>query len=430
MALVYDFVSVDDGLITKSVNGFLPSVAVIPLKKNASDDTQILVKAGDLVKEGQVLARTKDSCIHSSIPGRVEDIVHTQFADGSEGFAAKILLSGSFDYTGKKRRPVDWSGFDSKTLLYIFAEKGVINTFDENIPLNYQIANLHEKSGRILIVRLFSEDPDRLTEGFLTSLYFEKIKTGAEIIAKAMNARGIVFAYDINKGEIDSKLNTLKIPVIAAGFDAKGYPNGFMHELVSNVKENFAGTEFKKIGNRELYTDCITCLNAYNAVVFNEPVINCNIHLTGDCLNSAAVMTVKAGTLLKDLVVQTGNFKRKLGKIVVNGCVTGNSISSLEIPISKEVKSVSFIPENELPDQVTQKCIRCGKCLKICPVSLYPESLYRIYLNKEQKDEHSVLIKQTALLCTECGLCNAVCPSRIPLCQIIKELKQEIKNEK
>ena len=104
-------------------------------------------------------------------------------------------------------------------------------------------------------------------------------------------------------------------------------------------------------------------------------------------------------------------------------------MDSINVPITKCVKSISFLPENQLPDQLQEECIRCGNCQKICPVGLFPESLYRVSLQLNPEDNYVSFTRQTAILCTECGLCNSVCPSRIPLCQIISKLKDKKSEE-
>ena len=125
MRPIYKFVSEDTGLIPKTVSGFIPETVVIPLKKSSQDEIEILVKAGDTVKEGQVIAKSQDTCIHSSIPGTVINIVYSKFADGNEGYAAKIRLEGVFSFTGKKIIEKEWKSKDSSTLIFLMKEGGV-----------------------------------------------------------------------------------------------------------------------------------------------------------------------------------------------------------------------------------------------------------------------------------------------------------------
>lgn len=432
MKPVYNFVSEDSGLITKTVSGFIPETAVIPLKKNNQDDVEILVKAGDEVREGQVIARASDTCIHSSIPGKVENIIRSKFADGSEGYAAKIRLQGVFSFTGKKLLESNWQERDVQNLLFRIKEGGVLNTFSEVVPLNVQIKNLDRSSDRFLIVRLYSEDPSQITDDFVTEHYFEMVKKGIAVTAKAMEAKGVLLVFDSRKPLPEGLEKEFNQEVAFVAMDSRNYPNGFMHEIVSAAKKTLKNSNpaFLTLGNRELFIDSITALNVYNAVVLEKPEITVELHVSGDCLNAGAVMTVKTGTLLRDVVAQTGGFKRHLGKIIINGKLTGNSVSDLDIPVSKEIKSVTFVPSNQLPDQKQQYCIRCGNCLKICPLGLSPETLYRCFTNWDFKDERLELIKKTAVLCTECSLCNSVCPSRLPLSQTIALLKKEKTDEK
>ena len=424
MALIYDFLSEDDGLINHPVNGFLPRKAIIPLKKTDENDIKILVEEGATVSEGQTIAKSHDVSVHASIPGKVESIFVTTFPDGSEGYVAQIKLSGSFSYTGKKQPLVNWQNYDKNTICYMMADKGVVNTFSKTLPLAKLVKN---PDSEILVVRLYSEDPSRVTDGFITSHYFEKIREGALITAKAMDAKALVFAYDINQNVQEAEKPThAGLPVFFVGLDAKSYPCGFSHEIVRQVKNTLKDPLLRKLGNKDLFIDVQTALSVYEAIALGIPVMSRYVHVTGLCLNAAAVTKVKIGTTLSDLAQQCGSFKRKTAKIIINGIVTGNTLASFDVPVSKYVKSVVFMPQSQLPDQKQENCVRCGNCLKICPAGLFPESLYRCATKENEVDEHENLIKQTAVLCTECALCNSVCPSRLPLSQTISSLK--IKN--
>ena len=244
MALIYDFLSEDAGLITKSVTGFFPTVAVIPLK-HTDEDIDILIQKDSAVKEGQLIAKGSECSVHSSLPGKVIDICEQTLADGLKGIVAKIEFSGAFTYTGKKQIPSDWKNYDSNSILMMLKEKGITNTFAKSCCLSNQISNLSETCSRILTVRLFSEDPSRCSDSFITLNFFEKIKTGAYIVAKAMNAKGIVFAYDSSTVFNPDFSDYNQAPVFTVGIDAKSYPCGFMHEIVQAVKNSTKPTQVK-----------------------------------------------------------------------------------------------------------------------------------------------------------------------------------------
>ena len=424
MASVSDFVSEDKGAFSVTVNGFVPRTAYVPFNQGDSAAV-VLVNEGDHVLEGQTIAKGKDSSVQATIPGIVESISVVQFPDGRQGKAAKINLGGTFSYVGKKHGKVNWQSFDASTILLMMAEKGLVNTFEGCESLSGQIKKLHAKSARILAVRLFDDDPSRVTERFIAQIYLKEIVEGSAVIAKAMKANGVVFVYDSKMALdlSDDQKSLFPMPMTNCGVSVEKYPAGFAHDIASSVKKMGAGAPFAEIGNRDLYIDAVTALAAYNAVVLSIPLMERFVHVTGDCLNAGAIMKVKIGTTMGDLAKQCGWFKQQPAKIVVNGIVTGFSVSSLSIPVTKLVKSVAFLPAKKALRQYDEQCIGCGDCRKICPVGLYPDMLFRSFQHGRDGTELEKQYAATSLLCTNCALCNAVCPSRLPLSETAMLLK-------
>ena len=424
MASVSDFVSEDKGAFSVAVNGFVPRTAFVPFNQEDSS-TEVLVHAGDRVEEGQTIAKGKNSSVQATIPGTVESIAVVQFPDGKQGKAAKINLGGTFSFIGKKHEKVKWQAFDASAILLVMAEKGVVNTFEGCVSLPEQIKKLHPKSARLLAVRLFDDDPSRVTERFIAERYWDEILEGSAIIAKAMDANGVVFVHDakMSLAFTDASENLFSAKKAMCSVSVEKYPAGFAHEIASVVKKMNAGHPFAEIGNRDLYIDAVTALAAYDALVLSVPLMERYVHVTGDCLNAGAIMKVKIGTTMGDLARQCGWFKRPPAKIIVNGIVTGFSISSLDIPVTKLVKSVAFLPAKKAVRQYDEQCIGCGDCRRICPVGLYPDMLFRSFQHGREGTELEKQYAATSILCTNCALCNAVCPSRLPLSETAMLLK-------
>lgn len=429
MVLASNFISEDTGLFSTAASGFLPRVAVVPLEEY-SGDAEVLVSEGDSVKEGEVIAKSADRYIHSSVPGRVLRIGGTQYSNGKYGLCAEILLCGSFSYLGKKQPHQEWTNFESATVAFLLKEAGVVDTFGKARSVYGIIKNLQGSFPRIMAVRLFDDDPSRVLERFLAQQYIENIVEGAAVLAKAAKADAVVFACPKSERIETERFSGLfgsSVKVFSVGLDTRKYPAGLMHDIVSAAKKADADGVCAHFGRKDFFVDSRTALDAYRAVALGMPVMSAFVHVTGRCLNSAAIMNVKIGTPLKNIVEQCGGFKHKPAKIIINGIMSGISVSSLDIPVDQTVKSVEFVPAGGVLPPHAELCIRCGSCRSICPVGLWPGNLYRIARLDAPAD--SVLsnkaVSDSAVLCTECGLCNSVCPSRLPLSQTIVILKEK-----
>ena len=453
MVSAYNFKSPDEGKFTLAANAFLPSHCVVPL------DGEILTSEGEQVKEGQVIAKTKDIYIHAPVSGVVEKISAGVFSSGKKGLCAKIALKGSLVFIGKKSFETGWQSYEKETLAYKLKEAGVLSTFSRKISLYTTIKNLKKKNP-VLVLRLFDDDPSVLTERFVSKNYARQVIFGAMILAKASGAEILVIAQDryskvpvgeflpenfeeqIFSNQNSENLENLEnqsfakrfenqIKVFQVEVDPRKYPCGSEHCLVSAVKKNLSDESLKSIGKNDFFVDSVTAFHAYNAIVLGKPEINALVHVTGECLNSAAVMDVKLGTSLRDVAEMCGGFKRKLSRIVINGTVKGVSVKNLDIPVVKSMKSIEFVPARQVKNPSSETCVRCGNCRKICPAELWPGNLYRI-MHLDGKNGgllDSKTIADSAILCMECGLCNSVCPSRLPLQKTISLLKEKINDD-
>jgi len=412
-------------------NAFLPHIVAVPLCQEDDCICQSLVNPGDIVSEGQVIAKSaegskSESVIHSPIPGKVIDIAACNAPDGKQEHAIRIQLEGKFSYLGHNIDKADISTLSATSIKTKLIEQGVINTFKINEPVNlgHQIKN--NKEGETLIVRLFDEDPTRICDSLIFKFYFDQIVEGALVTAKAFGAKQIVFALD---KELKNKHDYLSKEIPNGHFlemNIVRYPSGTPREICSAFNRTLKKSKDFTISKKDLYVDASTMYEVYKAICLKTPSISKLVHFSGNCLYASCMLDVKLGTSIKDVVAQLGGFMKEPLQVIINGYLSGVSVSDLDVPVTKYVKSVSFNSRKPFTDDQIYSCINCGNCRVACPVKLSPDILYNNAVNFRELPEQ---MEKSTYACIDCGRCNTVCPARLPLCQTISVIKERFINK-
>lgn len=425
-----------------TANAFVPNSVLVPIKQDCENECEWLVKAGDIVSEGQIIAASYGgdfkSSVYSPIPGVVKGIELCVCPDGRMCEAARINLSGKFSFLGKTLKKSDATLYSDRLLLSEIEKNGIINTFTVNEPrlLASDISKAKKHSGsKLLVVRLFDEDPSRLTDALITKMFTENVLSGAEIVAAALGADGIVLASE--KGfEIPShstkeksekspdlvKPTDKKIPLFSIALNPKKYPAGYKDEIIRAVKKSLKSSPLcKGISKKSLFIDSSTAFETFRTVSFTMPVIDRYVYISGSCIPTTGILKVAIGTSIRDLAEQCGGFIKSPEAIIINGIVCGVSSGTLDAPITKYVKSITFLPQSKMPCQKQFECIQCGNCRRICPLHLSPDVIYSKMVFPYTRNADDVYIK-TSELCNGCGLCSTCCPARLPLSQVIYKI--------
>ena len=421
-----DLLSYKPSKYDSSLNAFIPSEVIVSLVQDNGKIAVCTVKEGEVVQEGQVIAKGKElnsSVIHSPVPGIVVGTVSKSMPNGLRVPAVKIQMKGEFSLFGKPKKLIDWKSFPVTTLKRNIVDAGIVNTFDEPVSLGTQIYSLTKAEKNInVVLRMFDNDPSCTTDLFIAEQYTQQVLEGARILASAINSSAVIGFYPVktdfmNKVDTDSSLYAF-MPV-----DISVYPCGGKNQLVQLSESK--NSSVPKVSAKDLFIDSSTALAVYEAVVLSQPVVDKIIQVSGQSLVGEGMIRARIGTSIRALAAEYGGFIKNPAKVIINGLLMGTNIVDLDTPITKYVKSINFMQKKELRNQTVTECLRCGSCRNVCPSSLVPDILYSYYKNQREEDKQYVA---TSEVCSGCGLCNSVCPARLPLCQTIKLLKG-LKNE-
>ena len=162
-----------------------------------------------------------------------------------------------------------------------------------------------------------------------------------------------------------------------------------------------------------------TCLAVYHAAYEGKPLIERCVTFSGSCLKEPGNFIVRFGTPLKNIVEFCGGFTETPAKIIIGGPMMGITQYRLDIPIIKGVTGVIFLSKKDLELFEESSCIRCAKCVDICPLNLMPTEIMRMVKYSRWHYLGTFHVAD----CMECGACAYACPSKIPLVQYVKLAK-------
>lgn len=412
-------------------SAYIPAAAVISARQGA-DDSGFIVKEGDTVSEGQVIAsgNKKSVPVHASIPGIVGEIRERVMPDASTALCAVLKFSGGFDFEGKEQVYADYrKKQSSRKLIPVIRQNGIINTFDFQNPY---LADQLERSvpdKRLLAVRLFDFDPGCSTDSFISSVFTQEVLEGVYICARAMHSDSVVFFYDdedftvLDQSTIESVFDTIKCTFIK--IDTRFYPSGsgrVLERLLYKNMPQFVKTDSDKDKNNVLFIDSATAYTVYRCLYLSLPFTDTIVEVNGPALHECKMFKVKIGTPIRSLLEECGGCEKEPAKIIINGLIKGTAVSDLDIPITKYVKTVTFLSADSIPDQRMSDCIHCGFCRKACPLGIQSDRIYSHFVNKTPLSADMLL---SAHLCDDCALCNAACPARLPLYQTVSNYKEK-----
>ena len=256
----------------------------------------------------------------------------------------------------------------------------------------------------------------------------KEILRGLDIILKILNAKNAYIAIEDNKQPaiyaIDKALRSTQYAMrnTRIAILRTKYPQGAEKQIIKSILDRTVSA-----GGLPMDVGCVvqnvqTAYAIYEAVYSGKPLIERSITLTGSCLKEPVNIRVRIGTVLKDLVDFIGGFKKEPKKIIMGGPMMGLAQYTMDVPIVKGTGGVLFLSEEETLQTEELACIRCGKCIEVCPMQLAPTTLmYRV------KREFFGEAKELGIAgCFECGACAYECPANIPLLDYMKYGKARI----
>ncbi|MCK5396323.1 MAG: electron transport complex subunit RsxC [Gammaproteobacteria bacterium] len=402
---------------------------IVPLQQHIGVISQVLVKPGEKVLKGQMLAKPGNlisAAIHSPVSGTITDITQHDVPHISGLADQCVIIENDFNDEWIKRQPLgdDYNQKSSQDLRKIIRDSGIVGLGGATFPSSVKQTEINIKT---LILNGAECEPYITCDDALMRERAQEILSGADIIGHIIKARQCIIAIEDNKPEA--------IKAIQSAIDQDGtgffqisiiptiYPSGGEKQLIKII----TGKEVPKSRYpAELDVLCHNVATAYaihRAIYFAEPLISRITTITGHGVSQPQNVEVLIGTSMKHCIEHCGGYTDDSAELIMGGPMMGFSLSSDTLPIVKACNCLLITTKTEdIQKEKHLPCIRCGKCVEVCPVRLLPQQLYW-YASSKNIDR---LVEHNLFDCIECGCCAYVCPSDIPLVQYYRYAKTTI----
>jgi electron transport complex protein RnfC len=410
-----------------------PDAAVIHVAQHIGAPATITVTEGQKVRVGDVIANHTgyvSSNIHSSVSGTVENIENLLDTSGFKKTAISIRVEGDEWLPEIDRTPdlISEIKLSSEEIIERIHASGVVGLGGAAFPSHVKLNVPKDKVIDHLLLNGVECEPYLTADHRLMLEKPEELIIGIRVLMKALNVDKAIIGIENNKRDAIQLLTELTEDEEGIGVQALEvkYPQGGEKQLIKAVlgREVPSGGLPADVG--VLVQNVGTTLAVYEAVQKNKPLVDRITTLTGVDVAKPGNYLVRIGTPIRDLINASGGVPEHTGKIVSGGPMMGKALPDLLVPIAKATSGILLIPESESRRAEEYNCVRCGKCVEVCPMGLEPYLLMTL----SQGHNHDKSEKENVLDCIECGSCAFTCPSNRPLLDWIRLSKNNIRKAK
>ncbi|WP_372880783.1 electron transport complex subunit RsxC [Psychromonas sp.] len=412
-----------------------PKRLFIALKQHSGAPAKPIVKAGDKVVAGQLIASGQGGSanIHAPLSGTVEKIAEHSAAIPGGGKQQMVHLVCDTEPESDYMLPTNFIKLNTdyqtrEQLIDIIAAAGIVGMGGAVFPAATKLRSTLKKDVETLLINGCECEPYLTCDDLVMQEQCVQVVGGIRYLLEACGAKKAIIGVENNKPEamqslIDASSEDDNIEVRAL---PTHYPMGSAKQFIQALckVEVPKGKRSTDVG--VFVQNVATCAAIYSAVRFGRPMTHRVVTLSGGALEKPMNIEAPIGTLISELVASCGGLKSSAERIVVGGPMMGHTITNMHSPIMKGTSGILFLQEEELPKKSSSPCVSCGRCVAACPMGLLPNAMAELIAN----DDLEAAGKQGLNSCLLCGSCAFICPASLPLTQYFAYANGEISRQK
>ena len=413
------------GIVTMPV----PETVVIPLSQHIGAPATAVVAKGDTVKVGQLIGKSAgfvSSNIHSSVSGTVTSIDPVVDGSGLRKPAITIRVEGDewVDTIDRSDTLVRECTLTPSEIIARIVDAGIVGMGGATFPTQVKLSVPQGKKAEFLILNGVECEPYLTADHRVLLEHGREVAVGADILCRALGVDKAYIGIEANKQDAIDYMEKVCAdhPHLEVVPLKVKYPQGGEKQLIDAVLRRQVPSGALPIDVGAVVQNVGTALAVYEAVQKNKPLIERVVTVTGKSLDKPSNLKVRIGTSIRTLIDYCGGLPEDTGKVIGGGPMMGRAMANLDGPVTKGTSGVLLMRENQSLRPEAQVCIKCAKCVSVCPMGLEPYMLSKLGKHRmfaEMEPRH-------VTDCIECGSCAYTCPAALPLLDYIRLGKAEV----
>lgn len=401
----------------------VPSQVVVPLSQHIGAPAVAVVEKGAEVKVGTLLAKSGgfiSANVHSPASGKVLKIDDSLDSSGYRRPAIYIVVEDDIweENIDRSGQLVKECNLTSKEIIDKIAAAGIVGMGGATFPTQVKLVPPPGAKAEVLIINAVECEPYLTSDHQLMMEKGEEILVGIQLLMKAIRVNKSFVGIENNKKDAITHLRNLAksysgIEIIPLKVQ---YPQGGEKQLIDAVIGRQVASGALPISVGAVVQNVGTAFAVYEAVQKNKPLIERVVTVTGKKLKKPCNVLARIGTSISELIAFAGGLPDDSGKIIGGGPMMGRALADTTVPVTKGSSGILVMQSLESQRKEMRNCIRCSKCVGVCPMGLIPSFLMNVteFADWDKAEKFSIVD------CIECGSCSYVCPANRPLLDYVR----------